>query len=187
MEGGGGGGRIYTFVRPVSGGREGRSAKGGELLLGTLVSTCRGCGRRRITGVRAEGDALMLMGVNVSRRRARKGCGATARRCTVDSQLQKERKKTDNPREGWEDGTPPPHSSQGFHGTPNSTGGLTRTWSTWSAVGSLTSRAGELRSARSEPDGRDRVLQRAALSISSLPALLTGCPREVVVRSGHAH
>ena len=23
--------------------------------------------------------------------------------------LQKERKKTDNPREGWEDGTPPPH------------------------------------------------------------------------------
>ena len=22
---------------------------------------------------------------------------------------QKERKKTDNPREGWEDGTPPPH------------------------------------------------------------------------------
>ena len=24
-------------------------------------------------------------------------------------QLEKERKKTDNPREGWEDGTPPPH------------------------------------------------------------------------------
>ena len=23
--------------------------------------------------------------------------------------MQKERKKTDNPREGWEDGTPPPH------------------------------------------------------------------------------
>ena len=23
--------------------------------------------------------------------------------------LGKERKKTDNPREGWEDGTPPPH------------------------------------------------------------------------------
>ena len=23
--------------------------------------------------------------------------------------VQKERKKTDNPREGWEDGTPPPH------------------------------------------------------------------------------
>ena len=23
--------------------------------------------------------------------------------------LKKERKKTDNPREGWEDGTPPPH------------------------------------------------------------------------------
>ena len=24
-------------------------------------------------------------------------------------QEKKERKKTDNPREGWEDGTPPPH------------------------------------------------------------------------------
>ena len=23
--------------------------------------------------------------------------------------IKKERKKTDNPREGWEDGTPPPH------------------------------------------------------------------------------
>ena len=30
-------------------------------------------------------------------------------------------------------------------------------WSTWSAVGSLTSRAGELRSAPSEPDDRDRA------------------------------
>ena len=53
-----------------------------------------------ITGVRAEGDALMLMGVDLCRRRARKGCGATARRCTVDSQLQKERKKTDKPKGG---------------------------------------------------------------------------------------
>ena len=25
------------------------------------------------------------------------------------AQRKKERKKTDNPREGWEDGTPPPH------------------------------------------------------------------------------
>ena len=25
------------------------------------------------------------------------------------SERKKERKKTDNPREGWEDGTPPPH------------------------------------------------------------------------------
>ena len=25
------------------------------------------------------------------------------------SNLEKKRKKTDNPREGWEDGTPPPH------------------------------------------------------------------------------
>ena len=25
------------------------------------------------------------------------------------SALKKERKKTDNPREGWENGTPPPH------------------------------------------------------------------------------
>ena len=27
----------------------------------------------------------------------------------TDSAPKKERKKTDNPREGWEDGTPPPH------------------------------------------------------------------------------
>ena len=33
----------------------------------------------------------------------------------------------------------------------------TRTWSTWSAVGNLTSRAGELRSASSGPDDRYRV------------------------------
>ena len=31
------------------------------------------------------------------------------------------------------------------------------TWSTWSAVGNLTSRAGELRSAPSGPDDRHRV------------------------------
>ena len=30
-------------------------------------------------------------------------CGASR------GSLKKERKKTDNPREGWEDGTPPPH------------------------------------------------------------------------------
>ena len=29
--------------------------------------------------------------------------------------IKKEIKKTDTPKEGWEDGTPPPHSSQGFH------------------------------------------------------------------------
>ena len=34
------------------------------------------------------------------------GGGARRRR---PRHLQKERKKTDNPREGWEDGTPPPH------------------------------------------------------------------------------
>jgi hypothetical protein len=27
----------------------------------------------------------------------------------VDEDRKKERKKTDHPREGWEDGTPPPH------------------------------------------------------------------------------
>ena len=30
-------------------------------------------------------------------------------RASTSSYLKKERKKTDNPREGWEDGTPPPH------------------------------------------------------------------------------
>ena len=31
--------------------------------------------------------------------------------CTINNEgaLKKKRKKTDNPREGWEDGTPPPH------------------------------------------------------------------------------
>ena len=33
---------------------------------------------------------------------------ASPRPCRT-SELKKERKKTDNPREGWEDGTPPPH------------------------------------------------------------------------------
>ena len=33
---------------------------------------------------------------------------ASPRPCRA-SVLKKERKKTDNPREGWEDGTPPPH------------------------------------------------------------------------------
>ena len=41
---------------------------------------------------------------------------------------------------------------------------LTSTWSTWSAVISLTSRAGELRSAPSGPDGRDRVAGKRALA-----------------------
>ena len=30
----------------------------------------------------------------------------------------KERKKTDNPREGWEDGTPPPHRDFNLQRTP---------------------------------------------------------------------
>ena len=68
------------------------------------------------------------------------------------------RKKTDNPREGWEDGTPPPHRDfkersvvlAVAHPSPY-------TWSTWSAVINLTSRAGELRSAPSEPDDRHRA------------------------------
>ena len=38
------------------------------------------------------------------------------------------------------------------------------TWSTWSAVGNLTSRAGELRSAPSGPDDRDRVAGKRALA-----------------------
>ena len=32
-----------------------------------------------------------------------------ARTLPPTSSVKKERKKTDNPREGWEDGTPPPH------------------------------------------------------------------------------
>ena len=38
-------------------------------------------------------------------------------------------------------------------------------WSTWSAVGNLTSRAGELRSAPSGPDDRHRVAGKRALAL----------------------
>ena len=41
-----------------------------------------------------------------------------------------------------------------------------RIWSTWSAVISLTSRAGELRSAPSGPDDRDRVAGKRALGLA---------------------
>ena len=34
---------------------------------------------------------------------------ATRREMGMARAQPKERKKTDNPREGWEDGTPPPH------------------------------------------------------------------------------
>ena len=34
---------------------------------------------------------------------------ATRAKALGNSNKVKERKKTDNPREGWEDGTPPPH------------------------------------------------------------------------------
>ena len=84
--------------------------------------------------------------------------------------VHKERKKRDNPREGWEDGTPPPahqHTTQGF--LRRSSQHLTlefSTWSTWSAVISLTSRAGELRSAPSGPDDRSLA---AACSTAPLP------------------
>ena len=50
------------------------------------------------------------------------------------------------------------------------------TWSTWSAVINLTSRAGELRSAPSGPDDRDRVAGKRALApcgTGSLPC--AGC------------
>ena len=39
------------------------------------------------------------------------------------------------------------------------------TWSTWSAVGNLTSRAGELRSAPSGSDDRYRVTGKRALAL----------------------
>ena len=52
----------------------------------------------------------------------------------------------------------PRRDAQPTHATP------VGTWSTWSAVGSLTSRAGELRSAPSGPDDRDRVAGKRALA-----------------------
>ena len=39
-------------------------------------------------------------------------------------------------------------------------------WSTWSAVGNLTSRAGELRSAPSGPDARGRAAGKRALTLA---------------------
>ena len=43
--------------------------------------------------------------------RAQRGRKARALACNDAAEMaeKKERKKTDNPREGWEDGTPPPH------------------------------------------------------------------------------
>ena len=35
--------------------------------------------------------------------------GSLVKPSGADGVAKKERKKTDNPREGWEDGTPPPH------------------------------------------------------------------------------
>ena len=35
--------------------------------------------------------------------------GAFGQQTTEGTEKEKKRKKTDNPREGWEDGTPPPH------------------------------------------------------------------------------
>ena len=37
------------------------------------------------------------------------GCTTDPRHAACGGPLKKERKKPDNPREGWEDGTPPPH------------------------------------------------------------------------------
>ena len=50
----------------------------------------------------------------VYRAKRRGGPGSTGRPIDLDcapmaDKFKKERKKTDNPREGWEDGTPPPH------------------------------------------------------------------------------
>ena len=69
----------------------------------------------------------------------------------------------DNPREGWEDGTPPPHRDFKLVACKNSAPAL-GTWSTWSAVSNLTPRTGELRSAPSWPDARDRVAGKRALA-----------------------
>ena len=38
----------------------------------------------------------------INERKTKRGMGE-------EDRVPKERKKTDNPREGWEDGTPPPH------------------------------------------------------------------------------
>ena len=64
--------------------------------------------------------SLPFLPAEVGRARGRRVCGGcagclwareryamSALRCFITSK--KERKKTDNPREGWEDGTPPPH------------------------------------------------------------------------------
>ena len=53
-----------------------------------------------------------------------------------------------------------PHLPRLLGGAPQ----LFTTWSTWSAVINLTSRAGELRSAPSGPDDRCRVTGKRALA-----------------------
>jgi len=58
-----------------------------------------------------------------------------------------------------------PSSPAPDKGTARQFAALLGTWSTWSAVINLTSRAGELRSAPSGPDDRDRVTGKRALAL----------------------
>ena len=84
---------------------------------------------------------------------------------TTPQIVKKERKKTDNPGEGWEDGTPPPHRDFKERGVRQQSKALEHLrLGVQTAVINLTSRAGELRSAPSGPDDRDRVAGKRALA-----------------------
>jgi len=71
-------------------------------------------------------------------------------------------------------------------GVPSSHPSLALSWSTWSAVINLTSRAGELRSAPSGPDDRYRVAGKRALAlgVARSQGHNTGLLRGLVPRSG---
>jgi len=88
----------------------------------------------------------------------------TAWRVSDDERNERrERKKTDNPREGWEDGTPPPHRDFKMNVEPNESKPLGAL-----GVQSVTAhpgRAGELRSAPSGPDDWHRVAGKRALAL----------------------
>ena len=111
-------------------------------------------GKVRIQANQAEARAVEEHGWWRRRRRA----GKSSRRSATRRRAELSRAREDLASEREEAGRLQRASvTAGQPKLPQKQAALTCTWSTWSAVGNLTSRAGGLRSAPSGPDDRDRV------------------------------